>query len=138
MDLLEPMPQINKYFVPTLSFPNDLLLDAKEGSAARCARIMQRLTRFPVMILRGGYELFTASYHYLRTQKIFWMPQVRQTPQRKEQVFSLYFKIFPFFFFKSKEYYYFFINKLAVGNLRYLCTPTYIAIFVVGNYNPLL
>ncbi|XP_039190569.1 serine/threonine/tyrosine-interacting-like protein 1 [Crotalus tigris] len=49
--------------------------NAKEGSAARCARIMQRLTRFPVMILRGGYELFTASYHYLRTQKIFWMPQ---------------------------------------------------------------
>ncbi|XP_026528124.1 serine/threonine/tyrosine-interacting-like protein 1 isoform X2 [Pseudonaja textilis] len=49
--------------------------NAKEGSAARCARIMQRLTRFPVMVLRGGYERFTTSYHYLRTQKIFWMPQ---------------------------------------------------------------
>uniref|UniRef100_A0A8C6XYJ2 Tyrosine-protein phosphatase domain-containing protein n=1 Tax=Naja naja TaxID=35670 RepID=A0A8C6XYJ2_NAJNA len=49
--------------------------NAKEGSAARCARIMQRFTRFPVMILRGGYERFTTSYHYLRTQKIFWMPQ---------------------------------------------------------------
>ncbi|XP_070598424.1 serine/threonine/tyrosine-interacting-like protein 1 isoform X3 [Erythrolamprus reginae] len=49
--------------------------NAKEGSAARCARTMQRLTRFPVMILRGGYERFTTSYHYLRTQKIFWMPQ---------------------------------------------------------------
>uniref|UniRef100_A0A670Y752 Tyrosine-protein phosphatase domain-containing protein n=1 Tax=Pseudonaja textilis TaxID=8673 RepID=A0A670Y752_PSETE len=39
------------------------------------AGIMQRLTRFPVMVLRGGYERFTTSYHYLRTQKIFWMPQ---------------------------------------------------------------
>uniref|UniRef100_A0A670Y2H1 Uncharacterized protein n=1 Tax=Pseudonaja textilis TaxID=8673 RepID=A0A670Y2H1_PSETE len=39
------------------------------------ALIMQRLTRFPVMVLRGGYERFTTSYHYLRTQKIFWMPQ---------------------------------------------------------------
>lgn len=79
MDLKKPMPQINKYFVSTLYSLNDLLVDAKEGSAARCARIMQRLTRFPVMVLRGGYERFTASYHYLRTQKIFWMPQVRQT-----------------------------------------------------------
>uniref|UniRef100_A0A670Y2I2 Serine/threonine/tyrosine interacting like 1 n=1 Tax=Pseudonaja textilis TaxID=8673 RepID=A0A670Y2I2_PSETE len=69
------MPQINKYFVSTLYSLNDLLVDAKEGSAARCARIMQRLTRFPVMVLRGGYERFTTSYHYLRTQKIFWMPQ---------------------------------------------------------------
>ncbi|XP_061460847.1 serine/threonine/tyrosine-interacting-like protein 1 isoform X2 [Rhineura floridana] len=52
--------------------PNE---NALVGSAARCARIMQRLTCFPVLVLRGGYELFTASYHYLRTQKIFWMPQ---------------------------------------------------------------
>uniref|UniRef100_A0A670JVX4 Serine/threonine/tyrosine interacting like 1 n=1 Tax=Podarcis muralis TaxID=64176 RepID=A0A670JVX4_PODMU len=45
------------------------------GSAPRCARIMQRFTSYPVLVLRGGYELFTATYHYLRTQKIFWMPQ---------------------------------------------------------------
>ncbi|XP_053130907.1 serine/threonine/tyrosine-interacting-like protein 1 isoform X2 [Hemicordylus capensis] len=50
-------------------------LNAKEGSAARCARVMQRHTCFPVMVLRGGYELFTRSYHFLRTQKIFWMPR---------------------------------------------------------------
>ncbi|XP_072834353.1 serine/threonine/tyrosine-interacting-like protein 1 isoform X3 [Pogona vitticeps] len=49
--------------------------NAKEGSAARCARVMQRLTRFPVLVLRGGYQRFTRSYHYLRTQKIFWMPR---------------------------------------------------------------
>ncbi|XP_053222923.1 serine/threonine/tyrosine-interacting-like protein 1 isoform X2 [Podarcis raffonei] len=49
--------------------------NAPVGSAARCARIMQRFTSYPVLVLRGGYELFTATYHYLRTQKIFWMPQ---------------------------------------------------------------
>ncbi|XP_054857520.1 serine/threonine/tyrosine-interacting-like protein 1 [Eublepharis macularius] len=49
--------------------------NAKHGSAARCARVMQRYTRFPVQVLRGGYEQFTASYHFLRTQKVFWMPQ---------------------------------------------------------------
>ncbi|XP_044312059.1 serine/threonine/tyrosine-interacting-like protein 1 isoform X1 [Varanus komodoensis] len=49
--------------------------NAVEGSAARCARVMQRFTRFPVLVLRGGYERFTAIYHYLRTQKIFWMPR---------------------------------------------------------------
>uniref|UniRef100_A0A8D2IM60 Tyrosine-protein phosphatase domain-containing protein n=1 Tax=Varanus komodoensis TaxID=61221 RepID=A0A8D2IM60_VARKO len=51
------------------------LKHAVEGSAARCARVMQRFTRFPVLVLRGGYERFTAIYHYLRTQKIFWMPR---------------------------------------------------------------
>nr|XP_028564313.1 serine/threonine/tyrosine-interacting-like protein 1 [Podarcis muralis]XP_028564314.1 serine/threonine/tyrosine-interacting-like protein 1 [Podarcis muralis]XP_028564315.1 serine/threonine/tyrosine-interacting-like protein 1 [Podarcis muralis]XP_028564316.1 serine/threonine/tyrosine-interacting-like protein 1 [Podarcis muralis] len=49
--------------------------NAPVGSAPRCARIMQRFTSYPVLVLRGGYELFTATYHYLRTQKIFWMPQ---------------------------------------------------------------
>ncbi|XP_008120874.1 serine/threonine/tyrosine-interacting-like protein 1 [Anolis carolinensis] len=49
--------------------------NTKDGSAARCARVMQRLTRFPVLVLRGGYQRFTRFYHYLRTQKIIWMPQ---------------------------------------------------------------
>ncbi|XP_015264137.1 PREDICTED: serine/threonine/tyrosine-interacting-like protein 1 [Gekko japonicus] len=49
--------------------------NARPGSALRCARVLQRYTRFPVQILRGGYERFTASYHFLRTQKVFWMPR---------------------------------------------------------------
>ncbi|XP_060115509.1 serine/threonine/tyrosine-interacting-like protein 1 [Heteronotia binoei] len=49
--------------------------NAKHGSAARCARVMQRYTRFPVQVLRGGYELFTTRFHFLRTEKVFWMPQ---------------------------------------------------------------
>ncbi|XP_034995228.1 serine/threonine/tyrosine-interacting-like protein 1 isoform X2 [Zootoca vivipara] len=49
--------------------------NAPVGSAPRCARVMQQFTSSPVLVLRGGYELFTATYHYLRTQKIFWMPQ---------------------------------------------------------------
>ncbi|XP_077167601.1 serine/threonine/tyrosine-interacting-like protein 1 [Paroedura picta] len=49
--------------------------NAKHGSAARCARVIQRYSRFPVQVLRGGYEIFTASYHFLRSEKVFWMPQ---------------------------------------------------------------
>nr|XP_056721342.1 serine/threonine/tyrosine-interacting-like protein 1 [Euleptes europaea] len=49
--------------------------NAKHGSAARCARIMQLYTRFPVLVLRGGYELFTTCYHFLRTRKVIWTPQ---------------------------------------------------------------
>ncbi|XP_048375471.1 serine/threonine/tyrosine-interacting-like protein 1 isoform X2 [Sphaerodactylus townsendi] len=43
--------------------------NAKSGSAARCARVLQRFTRFPVWVLRGGYERFTACYHFLKTEK---------------------------------------------------------------------
>ncbi|XP_054848027.1 serine/threonine/tyrosine-interacting-like protein 1 isoform X1 [Eublepharis macularius] len=49
--------------------------NAPSGSAARCGRVLQQFTRFPVQVLRGGYERFTASYHFLQTQKIFWMPR---------------------------------------------------------------
>lgn len=49
--------------------------NARPGSALRCARVLQQFTRFPVQVLRGGYEHFTAIYHFLRTQKIFWMPR---------------------------------------------------------------
>ncbi|XP_043355393.1 serine/threonine/tyrosine-interacting-like protein 1 isoform X4 [Dermochelys coriacea] len=49
--------------------------DAKVGAAIQCARVLEQLTRHPVRILKGGYERFTACYHFLRTQKIFWMPQ---------------------------------------------------------------
>lgn len=41
-----------------------------------CGRLLTHLTRDPVHILRGGYERFTALYHFFRTQKIIWMPQV--------------------------------------------------------------
>ncbi|XP_060104256.1 serine/threonine/tyrosine-interacting-like protein 1 [Heteronotia binoei] len=54
-------------------------VDEEKNTPARtalcCARVLQRYTRFPVQVLRGGYERFTASYHFLRTQKIFWMPR---------------------------------------------------------------
>lgn len=43
-----------------------------------CGRALAALTRHPVCILRGGYEHFSATYHFLRTQKIIWMPQVRR------------------------------------------------------------
>ncbi|XP_075761064.1 serine/threonine/tyrosine-interacting-like protein 1 isoform X3 [Pelodiscus sinensis] len=49
--------------------------DAEEGAATQCARVLEQFTRHPVLILKGGYERFTACYHFLRTQKIFWMPQ---------------------------------------------------------------
>uniref|UniRef100_K7GD00 Serine/threonine/tyrosine interacting like 1 n=1 Tax=Pelodiscus sinensis TaxID=13735 RepID=K7GD00_PELSI len=49
--------------------------NAEEGAATQCARVLEQFTRHPVLILKGGYERFTACYHFLRTQKIFWMPQ---------------------------------------------------------------
>ncbi|KAM4820497.1 serine/threonine/tyrosine-interacting-like protein 1 [Thomomys bottae] len=45
------------------------------GPAVRFGRILVHHTRHPVYILRGGYEYFTSLYHFLRTQKIIWMPQ---------------------------------------------------------------
>uniref|UniRef100_A0A4W2FFV8 Serine/threonine/tyrosine interacting like 1 n=1 Tax=Bos indicus x Bos taurus TaxID=30522 RepID=A0A4W2FFV8_BOBOX len=45
------------------------------GAAVECGRALTHLTRHPVLILRGGYELFSAMYHFFRTQKIIWMPQ---------------------------------------------------------------
>lgn len=49
--------------------------NAEEGTAARHARSLQQFTRHPVLVLRGGYKRFSACYHFLRTQKILWMPQ---------------------------------------------------------------
>ncbi|NXE05236.1 STYL1 protein, partial [Lophotis ruficrista] len=57
--------------------PNSFLisLDAEEGTAVRYARSLEQFTRHPVLVLRGGYKRFSACYHFLRTQKILWMPQ---------------------------------------------------------------
>ncbi|XP_042778530.1 serine/threonine/tyrosine-interacting-like protein 1 isoform X1 [Panthera uncia] len=45
------------------------------GAAVECGRALANLTRHPVCILRGGYQGFSAIYHFFRTQKIIWMPQ---------------------------------------------------------------
>ncbi|XP_063310844.1 serine/threonine/tyrosine-interacting-like protein 1 isoform X1 [Pelobates fuscus] len=47
----------------------------EEGPAIECARVMAQVCRLPVMVLKGGYELFSAHYHFFRSQKVFWMPQ---------------------------------------------------------------
>ncbi|KAI4559929.1 hypothetical protein MJG53_021170 [Ovis ammon polii x Ovis aries] len=47
----------------------------EELTAVECGRTLTHLTRHPVLILRGGFERFSAMYHFLRTQKIIWMPQ---------------------------------------------------------------
>ncbi|XP_052660796.1 serine/threonine/tyrosine-interacting-like protein 1 isoform X2 [Harpia harpyja] len=49
--------------------------DAEEGTAIQYARCLEQFTRHPVLVLRGGYKRFSACYHFLRTQKILWMPQ---------------------------------------------------------------
>lgn len=53
-----------------------LLLGIVLGAAVECGRTLTHLTRHPILILRGGYEHFSAMYHFFRTQKIIWMPQV--------------------------------------------------------------
>uniref|UniRef100_H0XXY0 Serine/threonine/tyrosine interacting like 1 n=1 Tax=Otolemur garnettii TaxID=30611 RepID=H0XXY0_OTOGA len=45
------------------------------GAAIEYGKILSQITRHPVYILKGGYERFSAMYHFFRTQKIIWMPQ---------------------------------------------------------------
>ncbi|XP_028354468.1 serine/threonine/tyrosine-interacting-like protein 1 [Physeter macrocephalus] len=45
------------------------------GAAVECGRTLTHLARHPIRILRGGYESFSAMYHFFHTQKIIWMPQ---------------------------------------------------------------
>ncbi|XP_071620933.1 serine/threonine/tyrosine-interacting-like protein 1 isoform X2 [Heliangelus exortis] len=49
--------------------------DAEEGTAVQHAQNLEKFTRHPVLVLSGGYRLFSAYYNFLRTQKILWMPQ---------------------------------------------------------------
>ncbi|XP_012495735.1 PREDICTED: serine/threonine/tyrosine-interacting-like protein 1 [Propithecus coquereli] len=51
------------------------------GAAIEYGKILTHLTHHPVYILKGGYERFSALYHFLRTQKIIWMPQELDTFQ---------------------------------------------------------
>ncbi|KAF1676065.1 Serine/threonine/tyrosine-interacting-like protein 1, partial [Pygoscelis papua] len=60
---------------PALANSFLISLDAEEGTAVQHARSLEQFTRHPVLILRGGYKRFSACYHFLRTQKILWMPQ---------------------------------------------------------------
>uniref|UniRef100_A0A8D0GLN4 Serine/threonine/tyrosine interacting like 1 n=1 Tax=Sphenodon punctatus TaxID=8508 RepID=A0A8D0GLN4_SPHPU len=67
-----------KYCVVYDGKTNSLMLSSQsslDGAAIRCARVLECFTRHPILILKGGYERFSVHYHFLRTQKIFWMPQ---------------------------------------------------------------
>ncbi|XP_078535765.1 serine/threonine/tyrosine-interacting-like protein 1 isoform X3 [Lissotriton helveticus] len=43
--------------------------------AIQCAQVLEEVSRLPVRILMGGYERFSALYHFFRTQKVLWMPR---------------------------------------------------------------
>lgn len=45
------------------------------GTAIECGTALTHHTRHPIHILKGGYQQFSAMYHFFRTQKIIWMPQ---------------------------------------------------------------
>ncbi|XP_029468552.1 serine/threonine/tyrosine-interacting-like protein 1 [Rhinatrema bivittatum] len=47
----------------------------KNSPAIECAKVMAKSSRHPIRILKGGFERFSASYHFFRTKKILWMPQ---------------------------------------------------------------
>uniref|UniRef100_A0A2K5D0V9 Serine/threonine/tyrosine interacting like 1 n=1 Tax=Aotus nancymaae TaxID=37293 RepID=A0A2K5D0V9_AOTNA len=55
--------------------------DVMPQAAIQYGRILTRLTCHPVYILKGGYERFSGMYHFFRTQKIIWMPQVGQNAE---------------------------------------------------------
>ncbi|EGW01834.1 Transmembrane protein 120A [Cricetulus griseus] len=46
------------------------------GPAVEFGQILTHITRQPVYVLRGGTECFSGLYHFFRTQKIIWMPQI--------------------------------------------------------------
>ncbi|NXN14401.1 STYL1 protein, partial [Indicator maculatus] len=50
-------------------------MSAGEGAALQHAQSLELFTQHPVLVLRGGYRRFSACYHFLRTQKMLWMPQ---------------------------------------------------------------
>ncbi|NWV73222.1 STYL1 protein, partial [Dasyornis broadbenti] len=50
-------------------------LDTEEGDASLHARNLEHFTHHPVLVLKGGYKLFSACYHFLKSQKTLWMPQ---------------------------------------------------------------
>nr|XP_054748851.1 serine/threonine/tyrosine-interacting-like protein 1 [Lytechinus pictus] len=55
---------------------NTTSLSKRDSPAFKCAKVMAEAgSRNPVLILRGGYEEFSALYPFLRTQKILYMPQ---------------------------------------------------------------
>ncbi|NWU35627.1 STYL1 protein, partial [Hylia prasina] len=56
-------------------------LGAGEGDALFHARNLEQFTRHPVLLLKGGYRRFSASYHFLKSQKTLWMPQELDTFQ---------------------------------------------------------
>ncbi|XP_076997015.1 serine/threonine/tyrosine-interacting-like protein 1 isoform X2 [Tamandua tetradactyla] len=73
-ELYNILNQVSK--LSRLAEPNYLcLLVPVFGAAVECGKVLSHFTRYPVYILRGGYERFSAMYHFLRTQKIIWMPQ---------------------------------------------------------------
>ncbi|XP_039705271.1 serine/threonine/tyrosine-interacting-like protein 1 isoform X2 [Pteropus medius] len=74
IELYNILNQVTK--LSRLTEPNYLcLLELVFGAAVECGRAMSHLTRHPIHILKGGYERFSAMYHFFRTQKIIWMPQ---------------------------------------------------------------
>ncbi|XP_051891929.1 serine/threonine/tyrosine-interacting-like protein 1 [Pristis pectinata] len=46
-----------------------------DGPAIQYAKLLEEVSRQPIRVLNGGYELFSACYPFFRTQKIFYMPQ---------------------------------------------------------------
>nr|XP_055196927.1 serine/threonine/tyrosine-interacting-like protein 1 isoform X3 [Nyctereutes procyonoides] len=87
-----------------LTEPNYLcLLELVPGAAVACGRALAQLTHHPVCILKGGYECFSAMYHFFRTQKIIWMPQELDAFQPYPA------EIMP--------------GKIYLGNFRQACDP---------------
>ena len=47
------------------------------GAAIECAQVLsENGSKNTVRILKGGFELFSRFYPFLRTQKIIYMPRV--------------------------------------------------------------
>ncbi|XP_042194652.1 serine/threonine/tyrosine-interacting-like protein 1 isoform X1 [Callorhinchus milii] len=45
------------------------------GPAVQYAKLLEVVSNYPIIVLNGGYQRFSADYPFFRTQKIFYMPQ---------------------------------------------------------------
>ena len=48
------------------------------GRAVKCAQVLSKASLYPVRIVRGGFQKFSALYPFLRTEKIMYTIMVRQ------------------------------------------------------------
>lgn len=59
-----------------------MCLTVVAGRAVECAQALAEVSLYPVHIVRGGFQRFSALYSFLSTEKIMYTIMVRKTHTR--------------------------------------------------------